>query len=116
MEFSIGLIKFEAWQETISIQVLQKTIEQCVIHFSSPKMHCVSRISESIRRMGSSSNFTIHISKRQHITNVKKVHRSKNKVNYIRQILKHNDRCTSLNYMEETISNLALEGGYHIAR
>jgi hypothetical protein len=48
-EFSIRLIKFEAWWETICIQALRKTIEQCVIHFGYPKMHLVSDISESIR-------------------------------------------------------------------
>jgi hypothetical protein len=30
-EFSIRLIKFEGWWETISIEVLQKSIEQCVM-------------------------------------------------------------------------------------
>jgi hypothetical protein len=47
-EFSICLIEFEAWWETIGIQALRKTIEQCVIHFRYPKMHLVSHISESI--------------------------------------------------------------------
>ena len=29
-------------------------------------------------------------------------------------MLKHDDRCTSLDYMEETLSHLALEGWYDI--
>jgi len=33
MEFSIRLIEFDAWWETIGIQALRKTIEQCVIYF-----------------------------------------------------------------------------------
>ena len=48
-EFSIRLIEFEAWWETIGIQALRKSFEQRVIHFGYPKMHLVSHISESIR-------------------------------------------------------------------
>ena len=77
-------------------------------------MHLVSHISESIRRMGSGDNFTTDISERLHISNVKEAYRSTNKVNYIRQMLKHNDRCTGLDYMEETLSYLALQGWYDI--
>jgi hypothetical protein len=72
-EFSIHLIEFEAWWETISIQVLWKTIEQRVIHFGYPKMHVVSHISESIHRMGSGDNVTTDISAWLHIANVKEV-------------------------------------------
>jgi len=71
-------------------------------------MHPVSQISESIRRMGSRENFTTDISERLHIGNVKEAYRSTNKVNYIQQMLKHND------YMEETLSYLALQGWYDI--
>jgi len=46
-EFSIRMIQFEAWWETIGIQALRKTIEPQVIHFGYPKMHLVSHISES---------------------------------------------------------------------
>ena len=81
-EFSIRLIEFEAWWETIGIQALRKSIEQRVIHFGYPKMHLVSHISESIRRMGSGDNFTTDISERLHIANVKEAYRSTNKVNY----------------------------------
>jgi len=70
-EFSLHFIEFEAWWETIGIQVLRKTIEQCVIHFGYPKMHLVSHISESIRRMGSGDNFTTDISERLHMANMK---------------------------------------------
>jgi len=59
--------------------------------------------------MGSGDNLTTDISEQQHITNVEEAYRSSNKVNYIRQILKHNDQCTSLYYMEETLSYPALE-------
>ena len=83
-EFSIRLIKFEAWWESIGIQAHRNTIEQRVIHFGYPKMHLVSHISESIRRMGSSDNYTTDISERLHITNVKGAYRSSNKVIYIR--------------------------------
>jgi len=113
-EFSIRFIEFEAWWETIGIQALRKTIEQCVIHFRYGKVHLVINISESIRRMGSSDNCTTDISTRLNIANVKEAYRSNNKVNYIRQIHKHNVRCNSLDYMEETLSYLALQGWYDI--
>jgi len=64
--------------------------------------------------MGSGDNFTTDISERLHIANVKEEFRSTNKVNYVRQMLKHNDRCTGLDYMEDTLSYLALEGWYDI--
>jgi len=108
------MIEFEAWWETIGIQALRKTIEQHVIHFGYPTMHLVSHISESIRRMGSADNFITDISERLHIANVKVAYRSSYKVNYIRQMLKHNDRCTGHDYMEETLSYLALEGWYNV--
>jgi len=71
-EFSIRLVEFEAWWQAISVQELRKTIEQRVIHFGYPKMHLMSHISESIRRMGSGDNFTTDISERLHIGNVKR--------------------------------------------
>jgi hypothetical protein len=61
-DFSICMIQFEAWWDTMESQVHQKTIEQRLKHCGYPKMHLVSHISESIRRMGSAVNFTNHIS------------------------------------------------------
>jgi len=113
-EFDICLIEFEGWWETIGIQALRKIVEQRMIHFGYPKMHLVSHISESICRMGSGDNFTTDISERLHIANVKEAYPSTNKVNYVRQMLRHNDWCTGLDYMEETLSYLALEGWYDI--
>jgi len=111
---SIHLIEFEAWWQAIGVQELRKTIELHVIHFRYPKMHLVSHISESIRRRGSGENFTTDISEQLHIGNVKEAYRSTNKGNYIRQMLKHNDRSTVLHYMEETLSYVALQGWYDI--
>jgi len=82
-EFSIRLMKFEAWWETIGIEALRKTIEQRIIHFRYANMHLVSHISESIRRMGSGDCFTTDISDRLHIANLKEAYQSSNKVNYI---------------------------------
>jgi len=113
-ESSIRMIEFQVWWETIGIQELRTTIEQRIIHFGCPKMHLLSDISESIRRMGSGDNFTADISEWLHIANVKEAYRSSNKVNYIRQMLKLNDRCTSLDYMKQTLSYLALEGWYDV--
>ena len=64
--------------------------------------------------MGSGDNFTSDISERLHIGNVKEVYRSTNKVNHIQQMTKPNNWCTSLDYMEETLSYLALQGWYDI--
>ena len=64
--------------------------------------------------MGSGDNFTTDNPEWLHIANVKEAYRSTNKVNDIRQILKHNDRCTSLDYREEMLSHLALQGCYNI--
>jgi len=77
-------------------------------------MQVRSHISESILRMGSGDNFTTVISKPLHIRNVTEAYPSTKNVNYIRQMLKHNDRCTGLDYMEETLSYLALQGWYDI--
>ena len=77
-------------------------------------MDLVSHISESIRRMGAGDNFTTDISERLHIANMTEAYRSSNKVNYIRQMLKHNDQCSGLDYMEVTLSYLALQGWYDI--
>ena len=114
-EFSICFVGFEAWWQAICVQKLLKTIEQRVIHFVYPKMHHVSHRSESIRQMGSGENFTSDISERLLIGNVKEACQSTNKVNYIQPMLKHNDRCTGLDYMEETLSYLAHQDWYDIA-
>ena len=73
-------------------------------------MHLVSHISDSIWRMGSGDIFTTDVSERLHISNVTEAYRSTNQVTYIQHMLKHNDRCTGLDYMEETLSYLALQG------
>jgi hypothetical protein len=59
--------------------------------------------------MGSSYNSTTAISERLYITNVEEEYQSGNRVNYIRQMLKNNDRSTGLEFMEETLSYLALQ-------
>jgi len=113
-EFSIRLIEYEDWWETIGFQALWNTIEQCIIHFGYPKMRLVSYISESIQWMCSSGNITTDNSEQLHIANKKEAYQSSTKVKYILQMLKHNDRCNSLDNMEETLSYLALDGWYDI--
>jgi len=113
-EFSIRWIEIEAGWETIGVQALWKAIEPCVMDFGYPKMNHVSHVSESIHQMGSGDNFTTDISEQLLIANVNAAYRSRNKVRYIRQMLQHNDRCTSLDYMVETLSYLALEGWYNV--
>jgi len=112
-ELSFRLIECEARWETIGIQALWKTIEQRMIHVRYPKMHLLSHISEPFRRMGSGDDFTSDISEWLHIANLKEAYRSSNKVNYIQQRLKHNDWCTGLDYVEETLSYRALKGWYN---
>jgi len=79
------------------------------LHFAD-----VSHRSKSTWQMGSGDNSTTDISERLHIGNVEESYRSTNDVNYIQQMLKHNDWCTGLEYMEETVSHLALQGWYDI--
>jgi len=64
--------------------------------------------------MGSGDNFTTNISARLHIANLKEAYRSSNKVNHIRHLLKHDDWCKCLDYMQETLSYLALQSWYDI--
>jgi len=64
--------------------------------------------------MGSGDNFITDISERLHIWNVKEAYQSTNKVIFIEQMLKQNDQFTGLDYMQETLSYLALRGWYDI--
>jgi len=114
-ELSIRMIAFGSWWKAIGVQELAKTIEQCVIHSGYPKMHLVSHISESIRQMGSGNNITTDISDQLHISNVNGASQSTTKVNCILQMLKHNDRSTGLDYMEETVSHLPFKAGTRLA-
>jgi len=113
-KFSVQLVEYDAACHWSGVQELWKTIKQRVIHFGYPKMHHVNHISESIRWMGSGYHITTYISERLHIDNVKEVYWSTNNVNYIQMMLKHNDWCTGLDYMEETVSYIALQSWYHI--
>ena len=113
-EFSICLVAFNDWWQAIGIQEPRKTIKQHEIYFRYSKMHLLSQISESIWRMDSGDNFTTDISARLHIGNLNEAYQSTNQVNYIQQMLKHNERCTGLDYMEETLSYLVLQGWYDI--
>ena len=64
--------------------------------------------------MGSGDIFTTDISERLHLGKVKEAYQSTNKVNYFQQMLKHNDQCTGLDYMEETLAYPALQDWYNI--
>jgi hypothetical protein len=77
-------------------------------------MNLGSQISEKIQRIGSCDNITTDISVRLHIAHVKEAYQFNNKVSYIGHMLKHTDWCTSLDYMEETLSYLALQGWYNV--
>jgi len=77
-------------------------------------MYLRSQIADSIQWIGSSDNFSTNISVWLHIANVKKGYWSSNRINLIGQMLKHSNQCTSLDYKEETLSYLALQGWYDI--
>jgi len=64
--------------------------------------------------MASGDKFPTDISEWLHNARVKQAYRSGNKVNYIRKMLKHNHRSIGLDYIEETLSCLALQGWYDI--
>ena len=113
-DFSIRMIGFQGYWETIGIQAFRITVEQRVILLQYPKIHLVSHISETIRWMGSGDNFTTYNSQRLHITNLKEAYWACNKFNYIRQMLKNDDWCTGLDSMEQVLSYLALERWYGI--
>jgi hypothetical protein len=64
--------------------------------------------------MGSGDNSTSDISEWRHITTVNMANRFGNKVNYLRQMLKNNDRCTGIDYIRKTLLHLVLEGWYDV--
>ena len=62
--------------------------------------------------MGTTDNFTTDISELLHISNVKAAYRATNWVNFMHQVLAHNDRHTALDYMHLALRSLALKGWY----
>jgi len=64
--------------------------------------------------MGCGNNFTTDISEQLNIGHVKEVYASTNKANYIPQMLKHNNQCTNLHDIEETLLYVALQDWYSI--
>jgi len=62
--------------------------------------------------MGSGHTFTADMFEWLHIANVNESYRSSTKAYYIRKMLKYNDRCTGLDYMDEILLYLALQGWY----
>ena len=88
-------------------------LEDQFYHFAKPKMHLLSHYKSFIIRMGAPDNFSTDISELLHIANVKEVYRSTNRVsNFMFQVLRHNDRHTSLDYMHLNLRWLALNGWY----
>jgi len=83
-----------------------------VYHFQFPKMHLLSHISDSIRRMGSPDNFSTDVSELLHVEMVKEAYRSTNRVDFEKQMLWYNDRYTGLAYMIQTLEYLALRGSF----
>jgi len=59
--------------------------------------------------MDSADNFTTNTLETLYIDKVTEAYQSTNTVNSIREILKHNNSCTGLDYMPEILSPLALQ-------
>ena len=83
-----------------------------VYHFQFPKIHLLSHISESIRRMGSPDNFSTDVLELLHVEMVKEAYCSTNRVNFKEQILWYNDRHMGLAYMIQTLEYLGLRGSF----
>jgi hypothetical protein len=64
--------------------------------------------------MASGEKFSCEISEQLLMANMKEAYPSSNKINYISQMLNHNDQCTGLAYMKQILSHLALQGWYNI--
>src|SRR5205807_2741770 len=94
------------------IKAEKKKLESAIYHFQFPKMHMLSHVSSSIRRMGSPDNFSTDISELLHIENVKEAYRASNRVQYVEQMLWYNDRHTGIAYMVQVLEHLALSGMY----
>ena len=96
--------------EVRKVPALRKRLEFECFHFGKPKMHLLSHYHEFIVRMGASDNFSTDISELLHISNVTDACRASNRVNFICQVLAHNNRHTALDYMHQTLRWLALQG------
>jgi len=73
-------------------------------------MHLVSHQSESIQWMEFAANFSTDIAEQLHMNNLKEEYWSSNKVNCTQRILKHNDRYTIHDHLEESVWYFALQG------
>jgi hypothetical protein len=107
---TVQRLKYDEEWEARKGPSLRKQLETEYFHFGLPKMHLLSHYREFIVQMGSPDNYTTDISELLHITNVKEGYRASNRVDFVRQILLHNDRHTSIAYMEHTLRWLALRG------
>jgi len=108
------MIEYEDWWEVISVQVLQKIIEQYIINFEWRNMHHLSYISNSIWGRGSGDNFTTEFPERLNVRNIKDAYWSSNQVNYVGHILKYNDQYSGLYIMDKTLLYPALPGWYNM--
>jgi len=62
--------------------------------------------------MGSGDSFTADISELLLVSNMQAVYRPKYTCHYIRQMPKHNDWRTGLDFIEEILSHLTIQGCY----
>jgi len=113
-KLTIWLIEFEALQEDIGIQMVQKAIEYHIMVFPYSMMILGSLISEPIWQMGFSVKLNTSIYEYIQIGKVNEGYQATNNDIYNRQTLKHNNWSTSLEYAEKPLLNVAHQGWYKI--
>jgi hypothetical protein len=90
---------------------LRKQLMLQFYHFGKPKLLLLSHYCEFITRMGASDYFSTEISELLQISNVEEAYRASNGVNFMLQLLQHNDRYTAMDYLEQLCSGLLCSNG-----
>ena len=101
-------LKYDRKWDSRKCPNLWKQLTLQFYHFGKPKMHLLCHYHKFITRMGAHNNFSTKISKLLHILNIKKVYHASNGVNFMLQLLQHNDRYTTIDYMEQILQWLAV--------
>lgn len=89
-ECCIPIIKLASLSVALTVQQLQPSIKNSLIHSKYKTIHHMIHLPEAIRRMSSCYNDFPDSSKSLHIRHTKVLYQPTNKVNYIHPIFKHN--------------------------
>lgn len=95
-EFTIGVISYDSWWQSIGVYHHQNTIEHHVNWIGLSDIHLMTHKSESIWPMGSLDKIITETCEWLHISNVNEELQFTIQVSHIQQMPKHNDLCTSL--------------------